>query len=85
MGYIVEYSYVEKLVLTFRKARWIFSSVFFVEFVLNLVNWLVSNMSKHFFKYTVLSISVTPLPLSCFIMTILPFFDNFPTIFLDNL
>ena len=37
---------------------------------------------KHFPKYTVLSISTTPLSLSCFMMTILLFFDNVSTIFL---
>ena len=68
-------SCIEKLSV-FCNSRSIFSSVFFVGSVLNLVNWLVSNISQHCSKYIFLSISTTPYPLHCFMITILLFFNN---------
>ena len=75
-------SWIVRFLLIFCKTLYIFAYVFFIGSILILLNCLVFNISKHFLVYLCLSITATPLPLSCFIIKILSFLERFSKILL---
>ena len=76
-------SWIVSLLLIFHRTLWIFACLF-RRINTNFTYCLVFNISKHFSVYLCLSIMATPLPLSCFIITILSLLERFSTILLHS-